>query len=304
MCDLATASLVATGLGTAAQIQGQQQAKRDMGKAQEAENARQKKLRGEASALFNESLGSEGQANTIKAEDKAIQERQGAAAAAQAGGIKADVGSSYGNKSEIVADESKVRNTVAKNSAGIEAAAKAKLAGFGDAGQLNAIKNARMRLGQGIIAGNMAGSAAALAPELDFSSHAGDSMKNIGAGLQTAGMLSGMAASSGVGSLADQEAFANANLDEAGFINSGDGSMTLRPIGDGNYLHMQTNQIISGKDIDWSHYATNAQVNWANKPFYMKLFGEAPAWKAPAPSASVDWFKPMTFPPLPKIDIK
>ena len=265
MCDFATASLIATGLGTAAQANAASQTRKAMNNVQAAESLRQKKMRDEANALFNESLGSETQANTIKAEDKAIADRQAAATAAQATGSAADIGSSYGNKSQVVADESRVRSASGKAAAGMEAASKAKLAGFGDAAQLNAIKNARMRLGQGILAGNMAGSAAASGAELDFASHAGDNLKNIGAGLQTVGMLTGMAAGAGVGAQTAEEA-ANAAADSSGFLNSLDGTNTLRPVGDGNYLHMQTNTIYPGKSIDWSTFAA------PNKgPAYMNL---------------------------------
>jgi hypothetical protein len=255
MCDFATASLVATGLGTAAQAKAASQTRKAMNNVQAAESLRQKKMRDEADALFNESLGSETQANTIKAEDKAIADRQAAATAAQATGSAADIGSSYGNKSQVVADESRVRSASGKAASGMEAAAKAKLAGFGDAAQLNAIKNARMRMGQGIIAGNMAGSAAASGAELDFASRAGDNMKNIGSALSTIGTLSGMAAGAGVGAQTAEEA-ANAAADDMGFLNSLDGSNTLKPVGDGNYLHLQTNRLYKGSDLDWSTFAT------------------------------------------------
>lgn len=289
MCDFATASLVATGLGTAAQAKAASQTRKAMNNVQAAESLRQKKMRDEADALFNESLGSETQANTIKAEDKAIADRQAAATAAQATGSAADIGSSYGNKSQVVADESRVRSASGKAASSMEAAAKAKLAGFGDAAQLNAIKNARMRLGQGIIAGNMAGSAAASGAELDFASRAGDNMKNIGSALSTIGTLSGMAAGAGVGSTTAEE-LANARLAQSGGVLGTDGSV-LTGTGSGatGIFNPKTGawtQIKDVPNIDYSNWVPKSNLDWANKPAYMKLFGSAPTGYVAAPS----WF--------------
>lgn len=286
MCDAATASYVAMAMGTAATYEGNQQAKKAMGSAQQAENERQKKMRGEANTLFNESLGTEGQDSTIRSENKAIQDRQDAAAAAQAQGTGIDVGSAYGDKSQVVADESGVRKAAGKASAGMEAAAKARLAGFGDANQLNAIKNARMRLGQGILANNMAGSASALAPEMDFAGHAGDSMKNLGAGLNTVSMLTGLYAASGAGATTAEE-LAKAQSG-GGTITNAEGN-TLYPTSDGGYNEWNAT---AGKMTpykgDFAAYVPKEHLAWANKPALFKPFSSAPQGYVAAPS----WFSP------------
>lgn len=287
MCDAATASYVAMAMGTAASYEGNQQAKKAMGSAQQAENERQKKMRSEANTLFNESLGTEGQDSTIRSEDKAIKDRQDAAAAAQAQGTGIDVGSAYGDKSQVVADESGVRKAAGKASAGMEAAAKASLAGFGDANQLNAIKNARMRLGQGILANNMAGSASALAPEMDFAGHAGDSMKNLGAGLNTVSMLTGMYAASGAGATTAEE-LAKANIGEAGQLTGVDGSQLFPSEGGGfTELNPTTGEYGIYKG-DFTNYVPKEHLAWANKPALFKPFSSAPQGYVAAPS----WFSP------------
>jgi hypothetical protein len=280
MCDFATASLIATGLGTAAQAKAASQTRKAMNNVQAAESLRQKKMRDEADALFNESLGSETQANTIKAEDKAIADRQAAATAAQATGSAADIGSSYGNKSQVVADESRVRSASGKAASSMEAAAKAKLAGFGDAAQLNAIKNARMRLGQGIIAGNMAGSAAASGAELDFASRAGDNMKNIGSALSTIGTLSGMAAGAGVGATTADELGNKAFNEGAGFLSASDGTK-LYKAGENGFFEIGSkgvNQLTPDK-VNWTNYVPKSALTNANRPMFMQPFFKAdPTW--------------------------
>lgn len=289
MCDAATASYVAMAMGTAASYEGNQQAKKAMGNAQQAENERQKKMRSEADTLFNESLGTEGQDATIRSEDKAISDRQAAAAAAAAQGAGIDVGSSYGNKSQIVADESGVRKAAGKASAGMEAAAKARLAGFGDANQLNAIKNARMRLGQGILANNMAGSASALAPEMDFAGHAGDSMKNLGAGLNTVSMLTGMYAASGAGATTAEE-LAKASAAETGnTLTAANGDqLFFNPEGSGSWSELNTATGNYGNYAgDFTNYVPKQNLAWANKPALFRAFGSAPQGYV-APSSG--WF--------------
>lgn len=287
MCDLATASLVATGLGTAAQYEATQQSKSAMSKAQQAENERQAKMRKEAGTLFNESLGTEGAANVTKAEDKAIGEREAAAAAAISKGTGVDAGAAYGEKSPIVATESGARSAAGKAAAGMEAAAKARLAGFGDAGQLNAIKNARMRLGQGIIANNMAGSASAHGAEMDYASHAGDSMKNLGSALSTVGMLTGMGAAAGVGATTAEE-LAGAQIAEGGTgeIIGADGNSLYGSATEGFTEYNPVSGTYNPYTGDFSNYVSKAHLDWANKPSFMKLFGNAPAGYVAAPS----WF--------------
>jgi hypothetical protein len=274
-------------MGTAANYEGNQQAKKAMGSAQQAENERQKKMRSEANTLFNESLGTEGQDSTIRSEDKAIKDRQDAAAAAQAQGTGIDVGSAYGDKSQVVADESGVRKAAGKASAGMEAAAKARLAGFGDANQLNAIKNARMRLGQGILANNMVGSAQALAPEMDYAGHAGDSMKNLGAGLNTVSMLTGMYAASGASATTAEE-LAKAKIGEAGSLTAADGSQLFPSEGGGfTELNPTTGEYGIYKG-DFTNYVPKEHLAWANKPALFKPFSSAPQGYVAAPS----WFSP------------
>jgi hypothetical protein len=254
MCDIASAAIIATGASVAAQAKAQKQVKEAQRRAQQAELERQRGMREQASALFNESLATEGKDATIKAEDEAIAKRQGDVAEVQETAPSTDIGSTYGNASQIVADESRVRTAAGKAAASLDANAKAKLAAFGDAGQLKAIKNARASLDQGIIARNQAGSAAAFEAEMAQAGQAGDRMKNIGAALSSVGGLAGMAAGSGWGNMTAQEV-ANASLDSSGFINSLDGADSLRPVGDGNYLHTQTNRIIPGSQLNWNHFA-------------------------------------------------
>jgi len=276
MCDIASVAIIATAASVAAQAKAQKQVREAQRRAQQAELERQRVMREQASALFNESLASEGKDATIKAEDEAIAKRQGDVAEVQETAPTTDIGSSYGNQSQIVSDESRVRTAAGKAAANLDANAKAKLAAFGDAGQLKAIKNARASLDQGIIARNQAGSAAAFDVEMASAGQAGDRMKNIGAALSSVGGLAGMAAGSGWGNKTAEQV-ANASLDSSGFINSLDGADSLRPVGDGNYLHMQTNRIIPGSDLNWNHFAA-PQVN--NNPAVFKPF-----------QAAADWFK-------------
>ena len=288
MCDLTTASYVATALGTAASYEGNQQTKSAMSKVQAAEAERQRNFRKEASSLFDQSLGAQTVDAVNQADAKAVKARQDEALAAQAQGVSTPAASSYGEKSKIVSDESNVRAAAGKAAAGMEGKAKAVMAGFGDATQQRGFKNARMLMDQGTIANRMAGSASASGAELDYAQHAGDQWKNIGAGLSTVGTLTGLASAAGMGASTAEE-IANKSVDASGFINSGDGSMSLRPVGDGNYLHMQTNTILPGKDIEWGNFVSTDQVSHFNKPALFKPFMSAPAFKpmaAPAPS----WF--------------
>lgn len=286
MCDLATASYVATALGTAASYEGGQQSKSAMSKAQAAEAQRQNKFRTEASALFDQSLGAEGVGARTASDAAAIKEREATATAAQSGGVSTPLTSSYGNKSKVVSDESNVRSAAGTAAAGMESKAKARLAGFADANQLNAIKNARMRLDQGNIAGKMAGSASALGAEMDYASHAGDKWKNIGAGLSTAGTLTGLAAAAGVGATTAEE-LAKAGISDAGQLTGANGNTLFASEGGG---FTELNPTTGGYDIykgDFTNYVPKQNLAWANKPALFRAFGSAPQGYV-APSSG--WF--------------
>jgi hypothetical protein len=274
MCDIASVAILATGLSVAAQAKAQKQVKEAQRRAQQAELERQRVMREQASQLFNQSLASEGKEATIKAEDEAIAKRQADVAEVQESAPSTDIGSSYGNESKIVADESRVRTSAGKAAANLDANAKAKLAAFGDAAQLKAIKNARASTDLGIVARNQAGSAAAFEAEMAQAGQAGDRMRNIGSALSTIGGLTGMAAGAGWGNKTAEQV-ANSSLDNAGFINSLDGADSLRPVGDGNYLHMQTNKIIPGSEINWNHFGS-AQTN--TTPAVYKPFMAVSDW--------------------------
>lgn len=290
MCDLATASYVATALGTAASYEGGQQSKSAMSKAQAAEAQRQSKFRTEASALFDQSLGAEGVDAKTAADAAAIKDREATATAAQSGGVSTPVASSYGNKSKVVSDESNVRSAAGSTAAGMESRAKAKLAGFADANQLNAIKNARMRLNQGNIAGNMAGSAAALGTEMDYASHAGDNWKNIGAGLSTAGTLTGLAAAAGVGATTAEE-LAKASIEKTGTAVGSSGEVIMsNGTGGYNAFNPKTGENLMGLSADkvnWGSFTKPAHLSYAKRPALFNMFTKAPQGYV-APSSG--WF--------------
>jgi hypothetical protein len=300
MCDFATASYVATALGTAAAYEGGQQTKSAMSKVQQAESERQRKFRSQAAALFDESIGSEGVDATTNAEAAAVKAREQAAVNAQSGGVSAPISSSYGEKSNIVSDETKVRSTAGRTAAGMESKAKAKLAGFGDAAQLKGIKNAHMLQGQGVIAGNMAGSASASGAELDYAGHAGDSMKNLGAGLSTIGTLTGLAAASGVGATTAED-LAKESISKTGTAVGPNGE-TIMANGTGGYNLFDPrtgsyNMNVASNNVNWASVVDPSKLARANQPAILRPFMSAPTIK-PAVTASSDWFNIPAIKPM------
>jgi len=203
MCEPTTIAIAASAAGTAASIAGQKKAQRAMGSAQAAENIRQGALRDEANAIFSESLSSNSAKNRVAAETGAAAKRDAAYTADLAGGKRAEVASSYGAEApQVVADESAARGAAGKMGSAIDARNKAVLAGFGDATNATAVKNARARVNTGVVGDFMKGSSSAHGVEMDYASHRGDSLKTVGDILQKIGMVAGgyAAASSAAGS--------------------------------------------------------------------------------------------------------
>jgi len=288
MCDLTTASYVATALGTAASYEGNQQTKSAMSKVQAAEAERQRNFRKEASSLFDQSLGDQTAEAVNAADAKAVKARQDEALAAQAQGVATPTASSYGEKSKIVSDESNVRASAGKAAAGMEGKAKAVMAGFGDATQQRGFKNARMLVDQGTIANRMAGSASASGAELDYATHAGDQWKNIGAGLNTIGTLTGVASGMGVGA-STAEDLAKAQIADKGLVTAADGTQLI-PSGNTFIMSGATSGVKTGlksADIAWDKFVDPKFVSYANKPALFKMFGSAPQGYV-SPSSS--WF--------------
>lgn len=288
MCDLTTASYVATALGTAASYEGNQQTKSAMSKVQAAEAERQRNFRKEASSLFDQSLADQTVDAVNQADAKAVKARQDEALAAQAQGVATPAASSYGEKSKIVSDESNVRAAAGKAAAGMEGKAKAVMAGFGDATQQRGFKNARMLVDQGNIAQRMAGSASASGAELDYAQHAGDQWKNIGAGLNTIGTLTGLASAAGMGATTAEE-LAKGQIADKGLLTAADGTQII-PTGKTFTMSGATTGVQTGLksgDIAWNNFVNPEHLKYANKPALFKIFGSAPQGYV-APSSS--WF--------------
>lgn len=201
MCEPTTIAIAATAAGTAASIAGQKKAQRAMGEAQAAENMRQAKLREEANAIFAGSLNE----NTAKKRSEVEAKAEAGRNEAYKGDIgsvkRAEVGSAYGSETpQIVSGESAARGKAGKMSSLIDSRNKAALAGFGDATQAMAVKNARARTNVGTTADFMRGSASAHGAEMDYASHKGDQLKTIGDILTKIGMVAGgYAAAAGAG---------------------------------------------------------------------------------------------------------
>lgn len=198
MCTpLAVVALAATAAGTYAQYRGQKQANKAMNAAQAAESMRQKGLRGEADALFNESLGKQtADAQKDRLADKQA-EREAAATSAQTEAPVATV-PVQGGAPTVVADETAARVNQGNFEAKRAAMLAAQLEGYGDLNLTNALLNTRYGQGQANIANFMQGSANVLPLEMKAASHRGDKMKAIGSGLQAIGSLAGMGAGMGV----------------------------------------------------------------------------------------------------------
>jgi len=192
MCDPITMTALAlTAAGTAAQYQGARQAKKAMNAAAGAESQRQAKLRGEADALFQDSLSKQGSESQVQRLADIVKERQAGvdenASVAPVANIPVINGAP-----NIVADETAAAVNQGNVRASDEAKAKATLAAFGDLQLGNALANARAGSKQSQLANFMGGSQAVLGSELQAASRRGDKMKMIGDLLSTAGQITGM----------------------------------------------------------------------------------------------------------------
>jgi hypothetical protein len=194
MCEPTTIiAMSAMAAGTAASIAGQKKAQRAMGSAQAAENIRQSKLRDEANAVFAGSLNANTAKSRSEAESTAAAKRNESYKGDLASVKRAEVGSAYGSEApQVVTDESGARGAAVSKGSVIDSRNKAALASFGDVTQANAVKNARARSEIGTTADFMRGSSSALGAEMEYASHAGDKLKNIGDILQKVGMVAGM----------------------------------------------------------------------------------------------------------------
>jgi hypothetical protein len=283
MCDAATISLVATTAGTAASVAGQKKAQRAMGEAQAAENMRQSKLRDEANATFAQSLSANSKKGRSDAELNASNKRKEAYTADLAAGKKAEVASSYGTETpKIVADESAARGAAGKMGSVIDARNKATLAGFGDATQGMAVKNARARSDIGTTADFMRGSSSALGAEMDYASHAGDKLNTIGDILSKIGMVTGVAAAAGSFATSAKD-LAGAKVAESGGLLGADKTTILtgtKDAGATGVFSLKTGQwtpIAEVKDMNWGNFVPEEQLTWANKPAFLKPFATAPS---------------------------
>lgn len=193
MCDPLSASLAMTAAGTYAQYEGQKKANEAMGKAGLDELNRQKNFREQSNAIFNESLGRNSADSYNKSMDEQYNRYKGAsegavtAAAAKGGNI-----ASKGATPQIVSDEGAARSFTARESALQNARNSAMANSFGNSMIGNNLANAHSLQDQSMIANFMKGSASVLPYETQAASHAGDTLKGIGTGLNTAASLVGL----------------------------------------------------------------------------------------------------------------
>jgi hypothetical protein len=193
MCDPLSASLAMTAAGTYAQYEGQKKANDAMGKAGLEELNRQKGFREQSTTAFNESLGKNSAQSTNKSMEEQYNRYKGAAegnitaAAATGAGI-----TSKGDTPQIVSDEGAARSFTARNSAIQNARNSAMANAFGNSMIGTNFENARSLQDQAMLANFMKGSASVLPYETQAASHAGDNLKGIGTGLNTAASILGM----------------------------------------------------------------------------------------------------------------
>ena len=215
MCEVTTATLAMTSLGltaagTAAQAAGANKAKKAMNAAAYAEKLRQDKYKGEAKALFDESLGKSGADVANENIGDAVAKRDAATDAAVQENVSSSVGSTGGATSKTVSDETATRTEAGKGVASIYSKNKNPMNAYNDVGVLDAIRNGRYLQGQGVIAKNMAGSAGVLPIEMEAAKEKGGNLRGIGSILSTTGSLVGMGAASGMGLTGDAAAKAAA----------------------------------------------------------------------------------------------
>jgi len=194
-------SLGLTAAGTAAQIAGQNQAKKAMNNAYAMESQRQKGYQGEQQKVFDDSLAGQGADTQKQALANAEKDRQGAAVAAQKEAPVVNIAPA-GGVSKVVADETAATTHVGNVEAKREAAAKALLSAFGDVQINNALQNTRARQNVGMLSDFSRGSSGVNGYEMDVASHKGDGTKKLGDILTAAGFVTGMAAGSGWGKAA------------------------------------------------------------------------------------------------------
>lgn len=193
MCDPLSASLAMTAAGTYAQYEGQKKANEAMGKAGLDELNRQKGFREKSNTLFDESLGRNSVENTNKSMDEQYNRYKNAAegnitaAASTGAGI-----ASKGSTPQIVSDEGAARSFTARSSATQNARNAAMANAFGNSMIGTNLMNAHSLQDQAMLANFMKGSASVLPYETSAASHAGDDLKGIGTGLNTAASLLGM----------------------------------------------------------------------------------------------------------------
>jgi hypothetical protein len=215
MCELTTATLAATSLGltaagTAAQYAGAQKAKKAADAVAHAEKLRQEKFRGEAKALFDESLGKSGADVANENIGDAVAKRDAATDVATQEAVPTSVGSTGGATSKTVADETSTRTSAGRKTASIYSKNKNPLSATNDVNIIDAIRNGRYLQDQGRIANFMAGSAGIVPIEMEAAKEKGAGLRGLGQGLNTAGSLVGMGAGMGMGAAGDAAAKAAA----------------------------------------------------------------------------------------------
>jgi hypothetical protein len=201
MCEpMSIAALALTAAGTAAQIQGQRQAKKAWNSAQSAENARQSAYQQEGMGYFDKALD-----RSQKAEqDKILGDATTKRGDKYTGAVKDfDVNTDmlFGQQSapEVVRNTvaSKVQDAV--DDQRLEGLRKALLDAWGDTQLQNAVANQRSGDKIGMV-GRFANSSAGVLPlELEAAKGRGSGMRSLGSALQAGGMITGMAgAGSGI----------------------------------------------------------------------------------------------------------
>jgi len=274
---LVNASIAAAATGTAMQIEAQRKAKNAMGEAAFLESERQKGYRKEADAVFQDSLGSAGAAVTTTKESDASKIREDAYKAAQAAAPGISVAGTQGGTSKVIQDSAARANEIAGAKAGNTAKREAVLKGFGDVGIGTALDQARSRQAAGQIGGFSKGSLDANRAELDYASHAGDSLNSWGQGISAAGTLASLGATMGFGAAAD--AAAQTAAQQAAYEAAGNTVTTMKAAGEGGKdLFMVMPKEVTATSIprvmpaaDFAAGAPSgwgSQMSWYNRPFF------------------------------------
>lgn len=215
MCEPTTATLALTSLGltaagTAAQYAGNKKARGAMDAVAAAEKLRQDRYKAESKSLFDQSLGESGADVSNKNIDVAEANRNAATDAATTETVDSNIGSTGGQLSKTVSDETATRSEAGKNVASIYSRNKNAMNAFNDVGISDAIRNGRYLQDQGRIANFMTGSAGVVPMELEAAKQKGEGLRGIGSILTTTGSLVGMGAGMGMGAAGDAAAKAAA----------------------------------------------------------------------------------------------